>query len=128
MKSNAYIMIIDDDKDLPVLVKAILVQNGYRASVYHDAESAIKDVKKKKPDLILMDFMLPGMNGAEAIKEIRKDSVNKDIAVIFLTGLVSTKDSDLKEAGINVDGLKYQTLGKPFDIKELLALVKSMLV
>jgi|CXWL01.1.fsa_nt_gi two-component system alkaline phosphatase synthesis response regulator PhoP len=121
-------MIIDDDKDLPVLVKAILVQNGYRASIFHDAESAIKDVKKKKPDLILMDFMLPGMNGAEAIKEIRKDSVNKDIAVIFLTGLVSTKDSDLKESGINVDGLKYQTLGKPFDIKELLALVKGMLV
>ena len=81
----------------------------------------------QKPDLILMDVMLPGLNGAEAIKEIRKDPVNKNIPVIFLTGLVSGRDGDLKEAGIHVDGLKYQTLGKPFEIKELLALVKDML-
>jgi DNA-binding response OmpR family regulator len=120
-------MIIDDDKDLPEIIKAILLNEGYQVSIYHDAESAIEDVRTQKPDLILMDVMLPGLNGAEAIKEIRKDPVNKNIPVIFLTGLVSGRDSDLKEAGIHVDGLKFQTLGKPFETRELLALVKSML-
>jgi DNA-binding response OmpR family regulator len=121
------IMIIDDDKDLPEIIKAVLLKEGYQASVYHDAESAIADVKTQKPDLILMDVMLPGLNGAEAIKEIRKDPVNKNIPVIFLTGLVSGRDGDFKEASIHVDGLKFQTLGKPFETRELLALVKSML-
>ena len=125
--SLIHIMVIDDDQDLPELIKAILLKEGYQVSAYRDAESAIADVKMQKPDLILMDVMLPGLNGAEAIKEIRKDPVNKNIPVIFLTGLVSGRDGDLKEAGIHVDGLKYQTLGKPFEIKELLALVKDML-
>ena len=125
--SLIHIMVIDDDQDLPELIKAILLKEGYQVSAYRDAESAIADVKMQKPDLILMDVMLPGLNGAEAVKEIRKDPVNKNIPVIFLTGLVSGRDGDLKEAGIHVDGLKYQTLGKPFEIKELLALVKDML-
>ena len=125
--SLIHIMVIDDDQDLPELIKAILLKEGYQVSAYHDAESAIADVKMQKPDLILMDVMLPGLNGAEAIKEIRKDPVNKNIPVIFLTGLVSGRDGDLTEAGMHVDGLKYQTLGKPFEIKELLALVKDML-
>ena len=94
-----------------------LLKEGYQVSAYHDAESAIADVKMQKPDLILMDVMLPGLNGAEAIKEIRKDPVNKNIPVIFLTGLISGRDGDLKDAGMHVDGLKYQTLGKPFEIK-----------
>lgn len=121
------IMIIDDDLDLPDIIQEILVQKGYHVVIFHDAESAIKDFKKKKPNLILMDIMLPGLNGAEAIHEIRKDPSNCDIPVIFLTGLISNRESDLKEAGIHVEGLVYKSLGKPFEVPELLNMVQDLL-
>ncbi len=70
--------------------------------------------------------MLPGLSGADAVHEIRLDPANRNIPVIFLTGLVSTNDSDLKEAGIQVDGVTYQTLSKPFEIKDLLQAVKNV--
>jgi DNA-binding response OmpR family regulator len=52
-------MNIDADKDLPEIIMAVLVQNGYQCVVYYDAESSIRDVKKQKPDLIPVDLMLP---------------------------------------------------------------------
>jgi CheY-like chemotaxis protein len=123
----ARIFLIDDDKDLPELTKVILSEKGYAVYIFHEAESAIQEIKIRKPDLILMDMMLPGLSGADAIREIKQDPKLRDIPVIFLTGLVSSRDKDLREAGINVDGLKYTTLGKPFDREELLKLVKDML-
>ena len=120
-------MIIDDDPDLPDIIQEILQQKGYHVTIFHDAETAIANFNQQKPNLILMDIMLPGLNGAEAIHEIRKDPANRNIPVIFLTGLISNRDSDLKEAGIHAEGLVYKSLGKPFEVPELLEMVKSLL-
>ena len=123
----ARIILIDDDEDLPELTKSILVNEGHQVLIFHEAEPAIVEIKKHKPDLILMDVMLPGINGAEAIQEIRKDPKLRNIPVIFLTGLVSAQDKDSMDIGINVSGLKYKVLAKPYEGKELLELVKRML-
>ena len=123
----ARIIVIDDDYDLSDLTRTILVHNGYQVMIFHEAEPALVEVRKRKPDLILMDVMLPGMSGAEAIKELKKDSQLKDIPVIFLTGLVSSNDADLREMGLHVDGMKYKILGKPYESKELLDLIKQMI-
>ena len=121
------IILIDDDQDLPELTRSFLVNEGYEVLIFHEAEPAIAEIKRHKPDLILMDVMLPGINGAEAIQEIRKDPQLRNIPVIFLTGLVSSQDKDLMEIGINVAGLKYKILAKPYEGKELLELVENML-
>ena len=121
------IILIDDDQDLPELTRSFLVNEGYEVLIFHEAESAIAEIKRHKPDLILMDVMLPGINGAEAIQEIRKDPKLHNIPVIFLTGLVSSQDKDLMEIGVNVAGLKYKILAKPYGSKELLELVENML-
>ena len=123
----AKVIIIDDDHDLSDLTRTILVHSGYQVMIFHEAESALVELHKRKPDLILMDVMLPGMSGAEAIKELKKDPQLKDVPVIFLTGLVSSNDADLREMGLHVDGIKYKILGKPYESKELLDLIKQMI-
>lgn len=121
------IILIDDDHDLSDLTRTILVHNGYQVMVFYDAESALAELRKRKADLIIMDVMLPGMSGAEAIREIKHDPQLRSLPVIFLTGLVSSHDADLKAMGLQVDGMTYQILGKPYESKELLELIRRML-
>ena len=123
----AKILLIDDDQDLSNLTKMALVKKGHRVFVSHEAKSAMEEAIKQKPELILMDVMLPGMNGAEIVKRMKLDPNLKDIPVVFLTALVSNNESNLEESGIIVDGLQYKTLGKPYEIDELLELVQDIL-
>ncbi len=123
----AKIMLIDDSQDLSHLTKVALSKKGYEVSIFHDAPSAIKQLKEQKPDLILMDIILPQLSGAEAVKVLRKDPVLADIPVIFLTGLISNMEEDLEKSGINIDGCIYPTLGKPYEIETLLELIERAL-
>lgn len=117
------ILLIDDDKDLCHLTKTALTKHGYEVSAFHNAEDGIKYAKNSHPNLILMDVMLPGLNGAVAVKLLKSDPQLKDIPVIFLTALVLGQEKGLE--GINVGGLHYQTLGKPYEIETLLGVVKK---
>ena len=123
----AKILIIDDDRDLAELTKTTLIKKGYQASVLHSAVNIIEEIKTRKPDLILMDIMMPGISGAEAVKNMKKDPDLKNIPVIFLTGLISSAEEDLEKSGIKIDGMAYKTLGKPYEIDQLLELVRGTL-
>ena len=122
----AKIFLIDDDQDLANLTKMTLVKSGYEVSIFHEAKKAIEEARKQKPNLILMDIMLPGVDGGEAVKELKKDTSLKNIPVIFLTALVSPEEN-LEKAGIAIDGVNYKTFGKPYEIEQLLKVIKSSL-
>ncbi len=121
------ILVIDDDVDLADTVKSILEYEGYDALVSHDAKDGLRLAKDKIPDLILMDVMLPGMSGAEAVRELKADPLLRGIRVIFLTGLVGHEETSLEQKGLNVDGQQYQTLAKPFENRKLLEMIQSIL-
>ena len=123
----AKILLIDDDRDLSNLTKMALAKKGHRVFVSHEANTAMEEAIKQNPELILMDIMLPGMNGAEIVKKMKMDPNLKDVPVVFLTALVSNNEFNLEESGIIVDGLNYKTLGKPYEIDELLELVENIL-
>ena len=120
----AKIWLVEDDVNLAHLTKISLVKKGHEVIVFNDAVKAVEETKKRKPDLILMDVMLPGLSGPEAVKLLRKDPNSRDIPVIFLTALLSSGEKDL---GISVDGINYKSLGKPYDIKQMFELVESTL-
>ena len=120
------ILIVDDDRDLSELTQSVLKQAGYEVIVSHDSLSGIDMAKKQKPNLILMDVMLPGMNGAEVVKSLKADTILKDIPVIFLTALLSEADKHNTD-GIRVDDKKYIAIAKPYEIKNLLEKVKKIL-
>ncbi|MDE2027131.1 MAG: response regulator [Candidatus Omnitrophica bacterium] len=123
----AKILIVDDDQNLTYVTKMALDQQGYGVAVCHRADQLANEILEKKPDLILMDIMMPGVSGAEAVRTLRKDPHSKNIPVIFLTGLISSNEDDVEQTGINIDGTIYQTLGKPYEINDLLKAVKDNL-
>lgn len=119
------ILLIDDDKDLCQLTKKVLTLQGYGVDAFNDADSGIKHARINKPHLILMDIMLPGLSGPEIVSSLKAEPQFKDIPIIFLTGLVTGGDTITEDEGIMVGGIKYPTLGKPYEIERLLAVVKK---
>ena len=119
------IFLVDDDIDLSLLTKKVFVKEGYDVLTFNEASKAIEEAGKQRPDLILMDVMLPGMDGAEAIRMLKRDPALNSIPVIFLTGLVSTAEKSEQGEGIHIDGVSYKTVGKPYEVDELIEIVKN---
>lgn len=117
-----YIYVIEDDESIRELIKIALEGFGYNIKVYEAAEPALEDMRWDKPDLVLFDIMLPGIDGLSAIAQMRKDSDLKETPIICLTA----KDKELdKVAGLDVGADDYIT--KPFGILELAARIRSLL-
>lgn len=121
------ILIVDDDHDLSSLIKSVLINAGYDVSLANAPQACIDIIKKEKPDLVLMDVILPGMNGAEIVKALKEEPLIRDIPVIFLTGLLSNQERYNKAGGIFVDGNHYRAIAKPFTTKDLLKEIKGIL-
>lgn len=119
------IVIIDDDRDLCLLTQKVLTAHGHNVSAFHDPKLGIKYARESHPNMILMDVMLPGLSGPEIVKSLQADPVLKSVPVVFLTGLVSGGEKNLEDEGIMVGGLKYQTIGKPYEIARLLSVVNK---
>lgn len=118
------ILIIDDDRDLNRLTRIVLTKEGYEVEIIHDAESGINYAKEYNPDLILMDVMLPGIKGTEAVNRIKTEGSSNGLQIIFLTASVSPR---AKDEMLIVNGLSYPTLGKPYEIERLLHVVNKAL-
>ncbi len=115
------LIVEDNDKNLK-LVRDVLQVKGYETIESGTAEDGIRLAQERKPDLILMDIQLPGMNGIEAIGVLRADPATAAIPVVAVTASVMTHDRNLiTEAGF--DGY----VGKPINLKEFLDTVQRML-
>ncbi|MBD2772200.1 hybrid sensor histidine kinase/response regulator [Iningainema tapete] len=116
--SGAILIVDDHPTNLEVLSEA-LTSVGFRVAVAVDGESAIKQAKYRPPSLILLDVMMPGIDGFETCQRLKADPVTKDIPVIFITAL---SDTEIKVKGLTVGGVDYIT--KPFQHQEVIARVK----
>ena len=115
------LIVEDNDKNLK-LVRDVLQVKGYATIEAGTAEDGIVLARERKPDLILMDIQLPGMNGIDALKVLRADVSTARIPVIAVTASVMQQDRNLiTEAGF--DGY----IGKPINLKEFLDSVRAML-
>jgi DNA-binding NtrC family response regulator len=114
------VLIVDDDKDLQFNISSLLRDEGYEATTVGDGRNAIKEVKTKSPDLVLLDIRLPGMDGMKILEEIK--SIDKDLIVIMLTAY-----ADVKQAvkAMRLGAFDYIT--KPFDNEEFILVIKKAL-
>ena len=118
-KEKKLIYVCDDDKNISELIKMYLENDNFEAMTYDSAEKLLAALKKKKPDLITLDIMLPGIDGFDALEKIKEKN---DIPVI----LVSAKDKEIdKVRGFNEGSDDY--IVKPFMPLELVARVKNVL-
>ena len=117
------ILLIDDDRDLCHLTTVALIRHGHKVSAFQNAEVGINHARNFKPELILLDIMLPGTSGAEVAKMLKADKEFKGIPIIFLSALVGSGEKGLEETGLIIDGVQYEILGKPYEIEKLIEAV-----
>ncbi|MBN1380952.1 MAG: response regulator [Deltaproteobacteria bacterium] len=118
-KPPAKVLIVDDAQSIRKLLTNILIKNGYEAQTAPDGLSALQSIAKDPPDIILLDIIMPVMDGYEVCRLLKSDEKSCMIPVIFISALDEETD---KMDGFNAGGADYIT--KPFQIPELLARVQ----
>ena len=120
--AKAKILLVDDEKNIVEAVKYNLEKAGFRTVVAQDGAKGLEAARREVPDLILLDWMLPEMEGLEVCRLLKQDRATKHIPVIMLT--VKSDEAD-KVLGLELGADDYVT--KPFSQRELLARIKSLL-
>ncbi|MBI5362065.1 MAG: response regulator transcription factor [Planctomycetes bacterium] len=119
---RARILVVDDDPDLVELVKHHLVREHYEVFTAHDGERGLAEARVHVPDLILLDLMLPGIDGLEICRRLRADARTKSIPIVMLTAKGEETDAVV---GLMQGADDY--VRKPFGMKELLARIAARL-
>jgi len=112
------ILIVDDDKNICDVLRLYLEKEGYGVILSHDGNEAVVKFNALKPDLVLLDIMLPGIDGLQVCREIRKKS---SVPIIMITAKGETID---KVIGLEIGGDDY--IVKPFDAKEVIARINAI--
>lgn len=115
------IMVVDDEPDTVSLVKLILEKAGYTVSTALDGRECLKKLSKDRPDLVLLDIMMPGMTGWDVLSEIRKKKQFNKVKVIFL----SVKQKEEYEKHGELSKLYSSYIMKPFERKELIQKIQE---
>jgi phosphate regulon transcriptional regulator PhoB len=118
----ATVLVVDDEKDLVDLVKYHLEKEGLKCLEARDGETALQLAKERIPDLVVLDLMLPGLDGLEICRKLRKDPKTSSIAIIMLTAKAEEVD---RIVGLEMGADDYMV--KPFSPRELVARVKAVL-
>jgi CheY-like chemotaxis protein len=117
------ILIVDDEPGIVNLVTSLLVGKGYEVASAGDGESALQQIARVKPDLVLLDVMLPGMDGSAVAEELERRPWTADLPVVFLTSLVAGDETERTEHRIG--GRLF--LSKPFTLADLVRVVETAL-
>jgi len=117
------ILIVDDTPENLSVLRKMLTEHGYRVRPALSGEIALKAVEADIPDLVLLDIMMPGMDGFEVCEKLKSDDRTRDIPVLFISALIETED---KVRGFKAGGVDY--IIKPFHAAEVLARVETHLM
>ena len=113
------ILVVDDDQNMLQLLYTFL-RDSYRVTTATNGQEALDMIREKRPDLVLLDYLMPGMNGKETLEVIRKDEELKDLPVFFLTGVSDT--NKISEC-LKLDPIGY--ILKPIGKFSLLATIRA---
>jgi len=116
------ILVVDDDKQIARLVVSYLEEAGFRASAVYDGEAALHAIRRERPDLVVLDLMLPLRDGRDVTRTVRADPTTAGLPIIMLTARVSDTD---KIVGLELGADDY--VAKPFNPSEVVARVRALL-
>ncbi|GAB2958281.1 response regulator transcription factor [Streptomyces heilongjiangensis] len=116
---STYVLVAEDDRKQAELIRRYLVHDGYEVTVVHDGGTALGEATRRPPDLLVLDWMLPGLDGLEICRRLRGES---ELPILMLTAR-STEDDLLR--GLDLGADDYMT--KPFRPRELVARVRTLL-
>jgi DNA-binding response OmpR family regulator len=116
------ILVVDDDRDVAQSIELALRRRGFQVVLSHSGVEALKTLRRHRPDLVILDVLMPGMNGLEVCRRLRTDTTTADIPIIFLTARGQERD---RIEGLRAGADDY--IAKPFNLEELLLRVKAVL-
>jgi len=117
------VLVVDDEKDVLLMLEKRLTAEGYSVITTTKSTNAMALAKSQHPDIIILDIVMPGMDGGEVAAKLREHPLTRSIPVIFLTALLSKTEEyhENRMIGSNI------TFAKPFDTEELLARIDGLL-
>lgn len=128
MNNKQLILVVDDDPDLVDSVSRKLEDNNYRTSKAYDGIEAWTKIRQEKPDLVLLDVMMPEKDGYQLCAELKKDPQFRDIAVVLLTAVADKVQSTRYTHQEGKTTLADDYIPKPIDLDRLMEIVKDNLV
>jgi two-component system, OmpR family, alkaline phosphatase synthesis response regulator PhoP len=117
-----HVLIVEDDRDIAELLQRYLTRAGHETAALGDGAEALSAVRARRPDLLILDLMLPGLDGLEVCRALRQDAASASIPIIMLTARSEEAD---RVAGLELGADDYVT--KPFSPRELVARVGALL-
>lgn len=120
--NNSRILIVEDEESLLKLESILLTSRGYKVRGVPDGASALKEIAENRPDLVLLDIMMPGIDGFEVCRRIKEDPFTSSIPVIMLTAKKSSAD---QARGVQVGADAYVT--KPFKSIKIIEVIEGLL-
>jgi two-component system, OmpR family, alkaline phosphatase synthesis response regulator PhoP len=127
MSDKKKILLIDDDPDFVEAVKVIVENGGYDVKVAYDGEEGLEAVAAEKPDLIVLDVMMPVMNGHEACAKLKANPATAKIPIILLTAVADRVTTSTYTHRDMLESEAEDYMPKPVEPKELLNLIKNWL-
>lgn len=125
MTEQKLVLVVDDDPDLVEAVSIELEKKNFRVAKAYDGEEAWEKIKEDRPDLIILDVMMPRKNGYTVCDEIKKDPKYQDIVVILLTAVGSAVTSSRYTHWDGKKALADDFIPKPIDLDRLMEIVKD---
>ena len=127
MTDKKQILLVDDDPDFVEAVKVIVENGGYDVRVAYDGQEGLEEVAEQKPDLIVLDVMMPVMNGHEACAKLKADDATKEIPIILLTAVADRVTTSTYTHRDMLESEAEDYMPKPVEPQELLERIKSWL-
>jgi len=127
MTDKKQILLVDDDPDFVEAVKVIVESGGYDVRVAYDGQEGLEEVAEQKPDLIVLDVMMPVMNGHEACAKLKADDATKEIPIILLTAVADRVTTSTYTHRDMLESEAEDYMPKPVEPQELLERIKSWL-
>ncbi len=116
------ILVVDDEPASVLLFESVLKKRGYTVLIAGDGEQAIQTARKEKPDLIILDILMPKVDGTEVAYTLREDGITKNIPIFFITALIAPDDK------VDIAGATHNPVfAKPVNLAELLAKVQQQI-
>ncbi|MCD6520727.1 MAG: response regulator [Anaerolineae bacterium] len=136
MASKPRVLIVDDSRPVVTLLKVVLEREGYEVVTAYNGDDGLRIAREQKPDLIVLDIMMPGMDGYEVCYRLKQDYLTADIPILMLTGKGNVEEEPgwkkdfamrLRERLKGFDAGATDFMSKPVSVKKFLREVKALL-
>ena len=116
-----HVLLVEDEENIVEAIRFLLTRDGWQVAALGDGGSALSRIRERRPDLLILDLMLPGKNGLDIMRELRSDPAYTDLPVLMLTARGQEQDRDLAaQVGVN----RFMT--KPFSNADVLDAVRDL--